>query len=247
MDDDAWSDVAQEWSEIWAAAAAPVWGVLLRAAAVGSGTRVLDVGCGSGELLGALRAAGAHAAGLDPAPGMLRLAARRAPGAVVLGSSDDLPFRGASFDVVTAVNALDLADDADEVLTEVTRVLVPGGRLALAGWAEGALNDFHAIATAVAAVAGEDPPDHGDLRREGGFERVLAGADLAVVASGLVDVPWEPADDDALVRGALLGEDDDGLRRVGPAVIAAAEPFRTPDGGYRLLNRFRWAVARTRA
>jgi hypothetical protein len=60
-----------------------------------------------------------------------------------------------------------------------------------------------------------------------------------------VVAPWEARDDDALVRGVLLGEDAAGIAASRQAVLAAARPFRTADGGYRLVNAFRCAVART--
>ena len=44
------------------------------------------------------------------------------------------------------------------------------------------------------------------------------------------------------MRGVLLGEDAEGLAAVGPVVVAAARPFRRADGGYVLLNAFRWVV-----
>ena len=48
-----------------------------------------------------------------------------------------------------------------------------------------------------------------------------------------------------LVRGILLGEDPDTVAAAAPTVLAAARPFRTSAGGYRLVNAFRYAVART--
>ncbi|WP_182111863.1 class I SAM-dependent methyltransferase [Actinotalea sp. JY-7876] len=243
-DEDPWSAVAEGWSQLWGPSGAPVWPVLLGTTGVGPGTRLLDVGCGSGELLRAARGRGGDAVGVDPAPGMARRAARHAPGAVVIASADDLPFPDATFDVVTCVNALHLADDVDDALAEAVRVLRPDGWVALAGWAEGSRNDLQRIEAAVARRAGDDVPPDGLLHREGGFEELLRDAGLAPVAAGLVEVPWQVPDDDALVRGVLLGEDAAGLADARAMVVEAARPFRSPDGGYRLVNRYRWAVAR---
>jgi hypothetical protein len=60
----------------------------------------------------------------------------------------------------------------------------------------------------------------------------------------VASAPWEVPDDDALVRGILLGEDAEGLAAGAPTVLAAARPFRGPDGSYRLVNALRWAVGR---
>ncbi|MFP3712550.1 class I SAM-dependent methyltransferase [Puerhibacterium sp. TATVAM-FAB25] len=242
---DPWSTVAEGWARAWGTFARPVWDPLLAAAGVRPGSRVLDVGCGTGELLERLAAGGARPAGVDPAPGMVRLARRRAPDAdVVCAPFEDLPFADGAFDVVTAVNALQLADP-EEALDEAARVLVPGGALALAGWAERARNDVDAVERAVAAALDDDPPTDGPLRLPGGLEAALEHAGFDVVDAGLAPVPWTAPDDDALVAGILLGEDEPVLAGLRAAVLDAARPFRTADGGYRLVNAFRWAVGRT--
>ncbi|MFE7408780.1 class I SAM-dependent methyltransferase [Isoptericola sp. NPDC057559] len=243
--DDEWSAVAGAWADLWGGLATPVWSPLMAAAGVVPGARVLDVGCGTGELLARLTGRGAQATGVDPAPAMVGLARERAPGAAVLvGEAERLPLGDGTFDVVLAVNALQLADDAGEAVAELVRVLAQGGRLGLAGWAEGSRNDLDVVERAVAAAFEDDPPQDGPLRGPGGFEAVLAAADLDVVGAGLVDVAWEVADDDTLVRGVLLGEDAATLAELAPVVVAAAAPFRAPGGGYRLEGAFRWAVGR---
>lgn len=239
-----WTGIATEWAALWGGLAEPARRQILEAAHVGPGTRVLDVGCGSGELLALLTDAGAVAAGCDPASGMLELARTSAPGADLrAGEAEALPWPDGAFDVVTAVNALQLADDLDDTLAETARVLAPGGRLAVAGWADRTQNDLDAIEIAVAGAREEEPLPDGPLRAEGGLRSCLVDAGWAVVADGTVDVPWEAADDATLVRAVLLGEDGEERRRTGPVVLAAAAPFRLPGGSYRLRNRFRWAVA----
>ncbi|MFC8597160.1 class I SAM-dependent methyltransferase [Isoptericola sp. NPDC057191] len=243
--DDVWSAVADGWAELWGAVAAPVWGPLLTATGVGPGTRVLDVGCGTGELLERAARDGAEATGVDLAPAMVRHARERVPAATVrVGAAERLPFRAGVFDVILAVNALQLVEDAGAALAELVRVLAPGGRVGLAGWAEGARNDLDVVERAVAAAYEEDPPVDGPLRAPGGFETALRAAGLDVVGSGVTDVAWCPADADGLVRGVLLGEDPATQAELAPAVIAAAAPFRAAGGGYRLAGAFRWAVAR---
>jgi SAM-dependent methyltransferase len=240
MDDEGgWSGIAAEWAELWGEVARPAQEVLIDAAGIGAGTRVLDVGCGSGEFLALLRERGAEASGVDPAEGMRRLAART--GAEVrAGDVEHLPFPDAGFDAVTIVSALDFAEDAVAGLRECGRVLRPGGVVAVAGWAEPARNDIGVIARAVAAADGEPEPAF-SLRAEGEIEAAMRSAGLRVAASGVVRVPWPAADDDALVGGILLGEDEGFLAEMRPVVIGAASPFRTDDG-YVLHNAFRWAV-----
>jgi SAM-dependent methyltransferase len=240
-----WSAVADAWAELWGGLAAPVWPPVLAAADVGPGSRVLDVGCGTGELIGHLLRAGAVATGVDPAPAMARRARERHPSATVLdGDAEHLPFGDGAFDAVLAVNALQLADDTGDALAEIVRVLVPGGRVGIACWAEGARNDLDVVERAVAAAHEEVVPPDGPLRAPGGLEAALEGAGLDVLGSGIVDVPWTAPDDDRLVRGVLLGEDERTTAELAPVVLAAAAPFRVA-GGYHLANAFRWAVARS--
>ncbi|GAA2012166.1 class I SAM-dependent methyltransferase [Catenulispora yoronensis] len=91
----------------------------------------LDLGCGTGQNLAALRASGRTVVGLDYSADQLRLARRRtAPGeGLVRSDAAALPFRDGVFD---AVATLWLSTDVDEfaaVVREAARVLRPGGAL----------------------------------------------------------------------------------------------------------------------
>ena len=91
---DRWSAVADDWATYWGTFASPVWAPLLDAANVGPGTRVLDVGCGTGELLAHLTGIGALATGVDPAAEMVERARLTAPAAEVrVAGVDHLPFQ----------------------------------------------------------------------------------------------------------------------------------------------------------
>ncbi|AEE47312.1 class I SAM-dependent methyltransferase [Cellulomonas fimi] len=243
---EAWDAMADGWTTLWAPMAAPAHALLADRAGVGPGTRALDVGCGGGQLLAVLAARGATVAGVDPAPRMVARARAAVPGADVRrGDAEHLPWPDAAFDVVVSLNALDLADDVPAALAEAVRVTVPGGLVALCGWAEAARNDVAVLASAVARHAGDGDglPDQ-ELRVPGGWERLLVAGGLGVEATGVVDVPWDLPDADTLVRALLLGADDDERDDTAPVVLAAARPFRTAAGGYRLRNAFRWAIGR---
>jgi arsenite methyltransferase len=95
---------------------------LLDRAAVGSGTRLLDVGCGAGDALDLARERGAEGVGLDRQP---------TEASDVQGDLTALPFRETGFDVVLGECVLCLSPDLGRTLTEVEHILKPGGRLAL--------------------------------------------------------------------------------------------------------------------
>jgi SAM-dependent methyltransferase len=96
------------------------------------GQRVLDLGCGRGESSAALRRAGARAIALDYSWDAIQLAKDASgPGsAAVQGSATALPFRAASFDRVLMSDVIEHLprDVAVDALSEVRRVLSPGGR-----------------------------------------------------------------------------------------------------------------------
>ncbi len=94
--------------------------------------RILDVGCGTGEMAFALRSAfpDAKVVGLDLAPGMLRQARRkgdwREKMVWVRGDAERLPFADASFDLVTCANSLIFYPAPVIALGEMRRVCHPG-------------------------------------------------------------------------------------------------------------------------
>lgn len=93
-----------------------------------AGERVLDLGCGSGGGLVAAAARGASVVGCDVALRWLVIARKRLvesgfDGELVCANAEHLPFRGASFSRVLAVNLLEHADDAAQLLSEIERTL----------------------------------------------------------------------------------------------------------------------------
>jgi SAM-dependent methyltransferase len=115
-----------------------VHGELLDRAGLRPGSRVLEIGCGTGNLLllAKRRCPDADVAGLDPDPAALRLARRKADRAGLVvrldqGFAADLPYPDASVDRVLSALMLHHLDPADlpRTLAEVRRVLRPGGAL----------------------------------------------------------------------------------------------------------------------
>jgi demethylmenaquinone methyltransferase/2-methoxy-6-polyprenyl-1,4-benzoquinol methylase len=96
------------------------------------GDRALDLCCGTGDLASRLQQAGAKVVGLDFSSEMLNHAVRRlSSGNVcfVRGDAQQLPFQNDSFDIVTIGYGLRNLADWEQGLTEMTRVLRPGGRI----------------------------------------------------------------------------------------------------------------------
>lgn len=98
------------------------------------GARALDVGCGDGGFLIAMAHRGARAHGLDLCEfnvvgAALRARAWETPIAVTTGSAISLPYRSASFDVVTCGDVIEHVALPLAALREIERVLRPGGFL----------------------------------------------------------------------------------------------------------------------
>lgn len=100
------------------------------------GGAVLELGPGPGVLLRQLAAAHPFAAGLDLSPGMLRQASKRLrraghPVRLVRGNIEHLPLAPASFDGVALTFVFSAIPDGPGAMGEITRVLRPGGVVAL--------------------------------------------------------------------------------------------------------------------
>lgn len=94
--------------------------------------RVIDVGCGEGQVARRVTALGAQVFGVDPTVAQITVAARRAGGPVYArASADALPYRDESFDSAVMCLVLEHIVDFEPVMTEIARVLQPGGRFAL--------------------------------------------------------------------------------------------------------------------
>jgi SAM-dependent methyltransferase len=101
-------------------------------AEVRAGEHVLDLGCGAGDFLGALRAAGAEPVGVEIAQAAVERARTNVPGADVRLLEDGvIPAGHGDFDLVWCSEVLEHIPDVAEALHEVRRVLKPGGRLLL--------------------------------------------------------------------------------------------------------------------
>lgn len=98
--------------------------------------RILDIGCGEGDLTRSLAREGAEVTGIDPHEGRIERARAKAAGegatvAFEVGIGDDLPFADGSFDVVVLSNSLHHVpvDRMDATVAEAARLVAPGGIL----------------------------------------------------------------------------------------------------------------------
>ncbi|RBY93851.1 hypothetical protein DQ244_00235 [Blastococcus sp. TBT05-19] len=222
---------------------APLHSAVLDVAAVGPGTRLLDLGCGTGRLARAAVDRGAAVTGVDLDADAVAQAAADVPGATFAVRHAQDPPPG-PFDVVTAVQLLMHVADPVAVLRRAGRV---GGVVVATVWGRDAECDLRVLQEALAARR----PGRGPAVSEPARLRAMAErAGLAVERLDEVLVPFSYADEDELLqpllatpvgRAAARRADPEGLRST---VLETLEPYRTGDGGYRLENLFRVLVAR---
>jgi SAM-dependent methyltransferase len=128
------------------------------------GTRLLDVGCGAGQLALIAARAGAQVTGCDIATNWIEKAQARAAAEgldVTFQEADAeaLPYEDAQFDAVISLIGAMFAPRPDLVAAELTRVCRPGGIIAMANWTPGGFIGlmFKTIARHI-APSGMPPP-----------------------------------------------------------------------------------------
>ena len=133
------------------------------------GTRLLDVGCGAGQLALIAARAGAQVTGCDIATNWIEKARARAAaeGLEITfeeGDAESLPYDDAQFDVVVSLIGAMFAPRPDLVAAELTRVCRPGGMIAMANWTPGGFigQMFKAIAKHIAPSGMPSPVLWGD-------------------------------------------------------------------------------------
>ena len=95
----------------------------------------LEVGCGTGHWTEFFTSHGFPIVGIDVSDRMIEVArSKNIPGAMFLVKNvEDMDFRDESFDNVFAITALEFVDNLDKAISQIYRVLRPGGYLLVGG------------------------------------------------------------------------------------------------------------------
>ncbi|MFJ8059816.1 SAM-dependent methyltransferase [Streptomyces sp. NPDC096142] len=260
---------ARDWSEIQERMLVPLYEAVYRRLEVGTGTRLLGLGCGSGLALLMAASRGATVTGVERfSPERLTLARERllpdahtprarARTRLVYGSPRDAAdAETPAYTLVTAFEPIGcLAGDAEglgDTLAAATPLAARGAPVVLAGWGPPercATSSVLRVATRLA-----------DPLRGTGSPRPVLRDDLEVVAqraglrpdgSGRVACPFGYADVESGVRGLLsTGLFDAAIvatdrAQVDKELAEALHPYRRQDGTVWMPNVFRYLIART--
>ncbi|MBK4349025.1 bifunctional demethylmenaquinone methyltransferase/2-methoxy-6-polyprenyl-1,4-benzoquinol methylase UbiE [Lacisediminihabitans sp. G11-30] len=128
----------------------PIWrSATVRAVAPKPGEQILDIAAGTGTSSAALAKSGADVTAADFSPGMIEVGRRRHPKLTfVQADAMALPFEDNSFDAVTISFGLRNIEDPKKALSEMFRVMKPGGRLVICEFSKPSRAIFRAGYTA---------------------------------------------------------------------------------------------------
>ncbi|MEU7569541.1 class I SAM-dependent methyltransferase [Streptomyces fradiae] len=258
---DAWAGQASAYAGGFAKLCAHPVPRLLDAVGTGPGTRLLDVGTGTGTVAAVARGRGAEVTAVDAEPGMVERTARTVPDADVrVAVLPSLPFPADSFDAVVGNFVLNHVGRPGAALAALHHVTRPGGRIALTIWS-GAKGAGQTLLGGAMAAAGVDLASHLPVldpeeefpRTEEGFAGVLRGAGFADVScetlrwDHLTDVEewWSgPAAGVAMIGQAVVRQPPETVAAIRRHLGLLAARFAVPGGGLLLPHTALLAVGR---
>ncbi|QYA94630.1 class I SAM-dependent methyltransferase [Streptomyces anulatus] len=242
-----WSGRAEAYARTYARLCAHPAVLLLDAAGVGPGSRVLDVGCGSGTISALAAGRGATVHAVDAEPGMVEATRRAVPEAEARTARlPGLPYAEDTFDAVVGNFVLNHVGRPRVALAELRRITRPGGRVAVTVWRSPGAPGQTLIGRAVQAAGLTRPDWLPALAPEDDFPRTPEGLAALLDGAGLLgaecsEVVWEHrCDADTWWAGAEQGIGAIGqvLNSGGAQGVAAARrvydelsaEFRAADG-----------------
>lgn len=246
-----WGARARDWADVQERVAVPLYAAVLREAGVGGSTAALDIGCGAGTYCAMAAGVGAAVAGIDAAAPLVEIARERVPaGDFRAGEMEELPYADGAFDVVTGFNSFQFAARPVVALREASRVSRTGA-VVVATFGKPDESESSAFVRAMGALAPAPPGAPGPfaLSEDGALEQLAEAAGLTAGVVETVSCPWEYPDEPTALRGLLSsGPAVRATRLVGEAAVRAATveviaTYRTPTGGVRLGNTFRYMIA----
>ena len=220
--DRGWGHAAQEFSTMSEPANCREYVALHQRLHIEAGDRVLDVACGSGLAVELAQARGAAGSGIDASSRLIDIARDRNPDADLrVGDMCALPWPDSNFEVATSFRGVWAT--TPHAVSEMTRVLVPGGRIGITVWGHikrspgaWALAPFSIaaapkVANQAAMVA---------LGRPGAGEELLARYGFEDIERVSIPFAWEFPDPEGYARAvASTGPAFEAIEHVGASAF----------------------------
>lgn len=251
---DLWGARARDWADLQEASFRPVYEAAFKAAGVGPGCGVLDVGCGAGLSLQVAREMGATVSALDASAALLDIAKSRCPGADIRqGEIEELPFPDQTFDVTTGFNSFQYAADSVRALAEARRVTKPNGRVVVTVWSTAENCELAPYISALGKCLPPPPPGAPGpfaLSAPGALEALVGKAGLKPEGVTTLKTTMSFPDRAIALRGLIApGVSERAIRHSGEDAVRAAigeaiDKYRKPDGSYAFTNEWRFLVSR---
>ena len=255
--------LAATYGDFFAANTARAIEPLLDGAGVRAGLAVLDVACGPGHVAAAAARRGARVTGVDLSVEMIALAARVHPGIRFReADAEALPFADCAFDAVVCNFGIGHFARPELAAKELTRVLAPGGRLAVTWWDDPARSRINGTFVDAVAAAGAQPSAHLPpgppvfrFAEDTALLSLLRGAGLAdtsVTTLGwthrapTLDVWWDGGLGGMLRISSVVTGQTPGMRRRIRAVFERLASAYSVTGGYDIPNSAKLAVGTKR-
>ena len=222
----------------------------------GTGTSLLDIGCGSGMLCKIAFDKGFNVTGFDASYDLLEEAGKRlGKEFFIRGDMENLPFEDASFDVVTGITSFQFAKDTLNALKEANRVLKKDGQFVMGIW--GSPQDCEAVSIISVMKELAPPPPPGSptlpplsaLYEVGKLEQLISDAGFNPVKRENVTFSWNYENEDEIIRsflsagGMSLSLQYSGEEKVRDTLLKAMQPFRNGDGSASVKNTFIYVIA----
>ena len=166
---------------------------LVAASGVGAASRVLEVGCGTGNYITAVaEVTGSSCWGIDPARQMLSIAGE-ASGEVVLqhGGAEALDFPDGFFDLVFSVDVIHHIGDRNAYFREAYRVLKPTGRVCTVTDSEWIIRHRQPLATYFPETVEADLERYPRIAE---LRQAMAQAGFGRIAEQVVEVRYDLVD-----------------------------------------------------
>jgi SAM-dependent methyltransferase len=248
-----WSAQARNWANFIEKFQTPLYKSVFDRVGMNHGTRLLDIGCGSGLAAQLAAELGAQVTGIDAAPALIKIARERVPvGDFLVGEMEELPFGNASFDLVTGFNSFQHAANPVVALTEAKRVATEDGRIVMVFWGRREDCEHAAVLAAIRALLPPGPPGTDGpfaLSEPGRLEALLEQAGLTADDGGEIVSTFAWPDDETAWKAigsagpTVMAVRYAGEEKVKQVVLDSLSPFRTSNGGYREENTYRYVIA----